>query len=63
MRWNPNDNGIVFNPEGRCVPDHHGKHAPATSPARITSKFFMYSCMSTVHVLILISLYIYMYVG
>ena len=34
-RWNPNDDGIVFNPSGRCAPDHHGKHASATSPARI----------------------------
>ena len=25
-----NDDGIVFNPEGRCAPDHCGKRAPAT---------------------------------
>ena len=30
MRWNPNDDGIVFNPCRCCAPDHHGKHAPAT---------------------------------
>ena len=30
MRWNPNDNGIKFNPSGRCAPGHHGKRSRAT---------------------------------
>ena len=30
MRWNPNDDGINFNPEGRCAPEHHYKRCPAT---------------------------------
>ena len=31
MRWNPNDDGMAFNPSERCAPDHNGKHALATS--------------------------------
>ena len=30
MRWNPNDDGINFNPSGRCAPGHHGKRGRAT---------------------------------
>jgi len=26
MRWNPNDDGMAFNPSERCAPDHNGKH-------------------------------------
>ena len=30
MRWNPNDDGINFNPKGCCAPEHHYKCRPAT---------------------------------
>ena len=31
MRWNPNDDGINFNPyQGRCAPEHHYMRCPAT---------------------------------
>ena len=32
MPWNPNpnDDGINFNPLGRCAPGHHGKRGRAT---------------------------------
>ena len=30
MRWNPNDDGINFNPFVRCAPGHHCKRGHAT---------------------------------
>ena len=34
-RWNPNNDGIVFNSEGRCAPDDNGKRA-STPPQNRT---------------------------
>ena len=40
MRWNPNDDGINFNPSGRYSPGQHCErvHASMQHPSRITGQ-------------------------
>ena len=41
MRWNPNDDGINFNPSGRCTPGHHGKRGRSTPLKNQVNSLYM----------------------